>query len=246
MMRPVPKIGSGLLLLALFLAGAGQPGFAARNPSAASPSMQEEARRLLAIEEQYFQDRLQSNWQAIYNRQHTKFKKRVPFPYFVNTNGLTAYDSPGLLARPQWGGVAATKPTAGVVEINRDPLGLAAPPKYLIIPSPWVRIDRHRYAKLWISKDGKFAKVDVKLDVTERLPPHLFKIDMVFPHTRDHTDYWEKIDGQWQVALMVHKTSVSGGKFPMLFVPNALDRYNLMEWIPFDPKTLKPGDPTDE
>ncbi len=203
-----------------------------------SPNVND-ARDLFKIEKQYFEERTQSRWDEIYKRQHPELKKRVTQELFINRDGMAGYDTVDLLQSRKAGGLSILPPPSDVVTTPRDALGFPTSRKYRIIANPWVKIKKHRYDRVLISPDGRYARVDVKLDVDERLPPHLFRVDLVVPHTREHFDYWEKVDGNWVVALMVHRLSLSGGKIPVTFLPKKMDELDKIEWIEFDPKKLE-------
>ncbi len=198
-----------------------------------------DARELFQIEKQYMQDRLHSRWDEIYKRQHPDLKKRITRELFINRDGMAGYDTPDLLKSRKAGGLSILPPPSDVVTTPRDPLGFPTSRKYRIIANPWVQIKKHRYDRVWLSPDGRYARVDVKLDVTERLPPHLFRMDIVLPHTREHFDYWEKVDGKWVVALMVHRLSFSGAVIPVMFSPKKMDELDKIKWVEFDPAKLE-------
>ncbi|QPJ62014.1 MAG: hypothetical protein G3M70_09065 [Candidatus Nitronauta litoralis] len=198
-----------------------------------------DAWELFKIEKKYMEARVHSRWDEIYSHQHPDLKKRVTRELFINRDGLAGFDTVDLLKSRKAGGLAVLPPPRDVVATPRDPLGFPTSRKYRIIPNPWVKIDQHRYDRIWLSPDGRYARVDVKLDVQERLPPHLFRMDIVLPHTRDHFDYWEKVDGKWVVALMVHRISFSGSVIPVLFSPKKMDELDKIEWIGFDPAKLE-------
>ncbi len=199
----------------------------------------DDARELLKIERQYFEDRTASRWDEIYQVQHPRLKKRITRELFINRAGLVGFDTVDLLKSRRSGGLSIMPPPNDVVTTPRDALGFPTTRSYRIIANPWVNIDEHHFNRVWISPEGRYARVDVKLDVTERLPSHLFRVDMVLPHTRDHFDYWEKVDGEWVVALMVHRVSISGSKIPVIFIPQQIEALDKIKWIGFDPEKLK-------
>ena len=227
-----------LALLCMLYAGfvAGSPEVIA-SPQPAPPTV-EDAREVLKIEEQYFKDRTESKWEAVYERQHPKLKEIVTLEFFINRYGLVGHDTPDLLEQRARGPLYVMPPPSDVVTIPRDGLGFPTTRHYRIIANPWVRINNHHYDSIGISPDGRWARVDMKLDVTEKLPPHLFKVDMVIPHTRQRYEYWEKVDGKWVVALSVHRLSISGSKIPVIFIPENIEELDAIEWIEFDPKQL--------
>lgn len=197
-----------------------------------------DARAVLNVQEQYFKDRTSSKWEAIYERQHPKLKEIVTLEFFINRYGLAGYDTPDMVKQRASGPLSIMPPPPDIITIPRDGLGFPTTRRYRIIPNPWVRIDRHRYESVGISPDGRWARVNMKLDVTEKLPPNLFKVDMVIPHTRQRYEYWEKVDGRWVVALMVHRLSISGSKIPVTFIPQNIEELDAIDWVEFDPKQL--------
>ncbi len=228
---------SGLLLWALFIwALAAVPNVLASDPMP-KPTARD-ARELLQVQEQYFKDRMESKWEAIYERQHPKTKEIVTLEFFINRYGLVGYDTPDLVKQRAKGPLYVMPPPSDVVTIPRDGLGFPTTRRYRIIANPWVTIKDHRYEKVGISPDGRWARVDMQLDVIEKLPPHLFKVDMVIPHTRQMYEYWEKVDGKWSVALLVHRLSISGSKIPVIFIPQNIKELDAIDWIEFDPDKL--------
>ena len=207
----------------------------------------EKAHDLLSVEQAYFQERMESRWEAIYARQHPRFQEKISYALFVNRNGLVAYDTPEVHPKPgpvRGPLVPPPLPPDDRILPSYDALGLPTTRRYRFYANPWVRIEKVRYDKVAVSADGRFGRVELKLRVVETLPPNLFRVRMEIPQVRSHTDYWEFVEGRWRVALMVHRPAVSGTRLTTVYVPNALEEFNQVEWIEFDPSALSPRFPT--
>jgi len=218
----------------------------AGEPQDAAARLEATARRLLEVERHYFDERRASQWEAIYARQHPRLQERITLPFFVNRNGRAAYDTPDVQPKPQAPTgplIVPAPPPSDRILPARDILGHPTERKYRFYANPWVHIERWRFETVSVSPDGRYGKVDVQLDVTETLPPQLFKMDVKIPEERVYTDYWENIEGEWRVALMVHQPSISGSRWTEVFIPNELEQLNQIEWVAFDPGSLNPSDP---
>jgi len=104
--------------------------------------------------------------------------------------------------------------------------------------NPFIIVKNYELETISISKDGKYAKVEIKLKGTERLNPALVREDISFDMNRTHIDYWEKVDGKWAITVLADTSSISGAVTTMYFIPNNNDAWEKKEYVHFDSESL--------
>ena len=197
-----------------------------------------EAQELEKLEKEYFDKRLKNDLRGAYQYQHPKYKKEISveeFLYFEGRlvsgyrNGLMGHISGGML------------PPLNHIKKNynkKDALGFPRQHYYKWFYNPFIIVKNYELETISIRKDGKYAKVEIKLKGTERLNPALVREDISFDMNRTHIDYWEKVDGKWAITVLADTSSISGAVTTMYFIPNNNDAWEKKEYVHFDSESL--------
>ncbi|MFQ5451488.1 MAG: hypothetical protein ACE5E9_12740 [Nitrospinaceae bacterium] len=194
-----------------------------------------EAAKLAAREADYFQKRQQSDWQALYNYQHPRFRKNVSFEEFKYFEGRVAFNYRNSGTNHLSGGLT---PSLAYIKTNpekRDALGNPQPRHFKWFKNPFIRVRDFAIKKISISKDRKYAMVAVELRGREKLNPALVRGNMEFDFKKPHVDYWEKVNGRWKIALLANPASISGGSRVMYYIPNDNSAWEKMQFIEVPP-----------
>ena len=215
-------------------------GFSTANASWADVAdvVLKEAHELKKLENEYFNKRLNNNLRGVYQFQHPKYKKEISveeFLYFEGRlasgyrNGVLGHISGGML------------PPLEYIKKNfkkKDALGFPRKHYYKWFYNPYIKIKKYELKKISISKDSKYAMVRILLKGRERINPALVRTDISFDMTRPHVDYWEKVDGQWVITVLVKNDSISGARTAYRFIPNNNDAWQKMDYIEIDSENL--------
>lgn len=203
-----------------------------------------EAKILAKREEGYFKKRLNNDLKGAYQYQHPAYKEKISleeFQYFEGRlisgyrEGMQAHIS-GVMIPP----LDYIKKNPG----KRDALGFPRPSRYKWFVNPFITVKGYSLERISISKDGKYAMTEIMLKGRERLNPALVRGDIAFDMKRTHIDYWEKVDGQWVITVLVDNSSISGSRKTLYFIPNNNDAWKKMEYVQIDsPSLLAEPDP---
>ena len=120
---------------------------------------------------------------------------------------------------------------------KKDMLGFPRKARYKWFPNPFKEVKGYNLEKISISKDGKFAIVNIILTGRERINPALVREDISFDFKRPYVDYWEKVDGKWVITVLANSSSVSGGE-TAYFIPNNNDAWEKKDYIHIDTESL--------
>jgi len=197
-----------------------------------------EAKELEKIEKEYFNKRLQNDLKGTYKFQHPDFKKAISieeFMYFEGDvvsgyrNELMGHISGGMIPPLNWIKKNFTK---------KDVLGFPRKSRYKWFVNPFRKVKDYNLEKISISKDGKFAIVNIMLIGRERINPALVREDISFDFKRPYADYWEKVDGKWVITVLTHSSSISGGVKTLYSIPNNNDAWEKKDYIHIDTESL--------
>lgn len=217
------------------------------NPMAGVPQesppadLVEEARKLYGIEEDYFQKRIKSEWQSIYNYQHPDYRKTISLEEFKFFDGKVLHNYIKSHTLSISGKESNTRDFIRRNQEKKDVLGFPAPRKYQMFNDPLYTLRKYDVYKVSISKDGKYAKTHYKADVDTQYPPELWRGYMRYKFVLDCEDFWEKVDGNWFITVLKNKVSASGGPtFAPYFIPNNSDAWEKTEFVDIDVDVLLP------
>jgi hypothetical protein len=191
-------------------------------------SISNEAKKLAAIEKDYFHKRLNNNWTGIYQYQNPRFKTKVSAEEFEYFEGrvVAGYRTNGHIS----GGLLPSREYIKANPRRNDALGFPRTMQYKWYFSSHIKIMDYILETIDISKDGKYARASITLTGREILPKHLFRHEYKMDFERPWVDYWEKVNGQWKVALLKRKSNISGTKVHY-FVPNRIEDWDKKEFI---------------
>lgn len=203
-----------------------------------SDEVLKEAKTLAKLEDDYFKKRLNNDLKGAYQYQHPAYKEKImleEFQYFEGRlisdyrKGMQAHIS-GIMVPP----LEHIKKNTG----KRDVLGFPRPSRYKWFQNPFIKVKGYTLERISISEDGKYAMMEIMLTGRERLNPVLVRGDISFDMKRPHIDYWEKVNGQWAITVLIDNSSISGSKKTMYFIPNNNDAWQKMEYVQIDSASL--------
>ncbi len=196
-----------------------------------------EAKELKRIEKEYFSKRLKNDLKGTYQFQHPDFKKAISIEEFMYFEGdlVSGYrnQSMGHIS----GGMIPPLNWIKKNFIRKDVLGFPRKYRYKWFANPFREIKDYNLEKISISKDGKFAIVNIILTGRERINPALVREDVSFDFKRPYVDYWEKVNGKWVITVLTNSSSVSGGETAH-FIPNNNDAWEKKDYIHIDTESL--------
>lgn len=198
----------------------------------------EEAKKLYALEETYFQKRMANEWQAIYDLQHPAYRQKISLEEFLFFDGRAMIDYREIAEQHVSG--AYLLPSKESIKQNpgkKDMLGFPAPRKYQFVANPLVTIERQSINKISIGKNKKYAKVAYTLFGEEMLNPGLVRGIFKFHVEIPVTDYWEKAEGRWVITVLKKPVSISGVT-QHNFLPNNSDGWDAVEFVDIDAAAL--------
>ena len=203
-----------------------------------SDEVLEEAKTLAKLEDDYFKKRLDNDLKGAYQYQHPAYKEKISVEEFLYFEGrlisnyrkeMQAHISGGMIPPLEY-----IKKNTG----KKDALGFARPSRYKWFENPFIKIKRYSLEQISISEDGKYAMTEIMLTGRERLNPALIRGNIVFDIKRTHIDYWEKVNGQWVITVLIDNSSISGSKKTLYFIPNNNDAWKKMEYVKVDSASL--------
>ena len=80
--------------------------------------------------------------------------------------------------------------------------------------------------------------VKIILSGRERINPALVRGDISFDFSRQHVDYWEKVEGKWVITILADSSSISGGAKTFYFIPYNNGAWEKKDYIQFDSESL--------
>ncbi len=205
------------------------------------PDHLQEAKKLAGLEVDYFQKKIRNDWKALYGYQHPDFRERVSVEEFQFFDGRVLYNYRDAADHHVSGGLT---PSLEFIKSNpekKDVLGFPVPRKYRWFSNPFITIQGYDLKRVSISENGNYAMVEVELRGIEKLNPAVVRADIQFDVKKPYVDYWEKVDGQWKIALMVNAASISGGSKVRYFIPNSNAAWEKMKFIAYVPRPKAKG-----
>ena len=201
----------------------------------------EEARVLAEKEANFVNARIKNDWEKIYDVQHPNFRKKISMDEIRFFEGWAPYDYREQ-AKINAHISGFFKPTWAYIKKNPnkvDPLGFPVPRKYRWSQNPFITIKGHSLENISISKDGKYAKVKVMLEGTDRVNPAATRgLMLAYDSKHSLTDYWEKVDGSWFITLLSKPVFISGVSLLNYFTPNDKSDWGKASFVEIDPKNL--------
>jgi len=203
------------------------------------PDYLQEAKKLAGLEWDYFQGKIHHDWKALYGYQHPDFRERVSLEEFRFFDGRVLYNYRDETAHHVSGGLT---PSLAFIKTNPDKmdvLGFSHPRKYRWYANPFITIHDCGLKRISISENGNFAMVEVEMKGIEKLNPAVVRADIQYDVKKSHTDYWEKVDGEWKITLLTDAASISGGAKVSYFIPNSNAAWEKMKFIAY---VLRPSE----
>ena len=232
-MRSISKITSYLLSTLFLLVVASEKSW-----GEVSDEVLKEAKSLAKLEDDYFKKRLNNDLKGAYQYQHPVYKEKIILEEFQYFEGRLISDyRKGMQAHIS--GVMV--PSLEHIKKNpgkRDVLGFPRASRYKWFENPYIKVKGYTLERISISEDGKYAMTEITLKGRERLNPVLIRGDIAFDMKRTHIDYWEKVNGQWAITVLIDNSSISGSKKNLYFIPNNNDAWQKMEYVQIDSASL--------
>ncbi len=191
-----------------------------------------EAKKLAALQKDYFAKRKASQWKSLYAYQHPQFQKKVSLEEYKFFEGRVPHDYRDGANQHVSG---AMTPSLAHIKKNpekKDPLGFPIPRTYRWFTNPFIKVNDYVLEKVSISQDGRYAMVAGKLKARERLNPALVRDNVAFDVEEPHIDYWEKVKGRWRIALLTNAASISGSRVKY-FIPDQAPQWEKKKFIHF-------------
>ena len=197
----------------------------------------EEAKTLAKAEKEYFQHRLDNDWEALYAFQHPIYKERISLEELIYFEGRLSYNyrkagevhMSGLMT-PSLSFIKTRPP-------KRDALGFPIPRQYKWYTNVFLTVKDYIQDTISISRDRTHAVVNVFLKGKEKLNPAIFRDQFEFDFKKLQKDFWEKVDGKWVITVLANSVDVSGTRVPYL-IPNNNDAWQKMEFVDINPALI--------
>jgi hypothetical protein len=232
-MRGISKVTS-YLLSALFLLVV----VSEKSWGKVSDEILKEAKILAKLEDDYFKKRLDNDLKGAYLYQHPAYKKEISLEEFLYFEGrLLSNYRKGMKAHISGGMI----PSLEHIKKNtgkRDILGFPRRSRYKWFENPFIKVKGYSLEQISISEDGKYAMMEIMITGREQLNPVLVRGNMEFDMKRTHIDYWEKVNGQWLITVLIDNSSISGSNKTFYFIPNNNDAWKKMEYFQVDAANL--------
>jgi hypothetical protein len=232
-MRDISKITSYLLGVLFFLVVVSEKSW-----GGVPDEVLKEAKTLAKIEDDYFKKRLNNDLKGAYQFQHPAYKKKISLEEFLYFEGrlLSSYRK---VLKVHISGLMI--PSLEHIKKNtgkRDVLGFPRSSRYKWFENPFIKVKGYSLEQISISEDGKYAMTEIMLTGIEQLNPALVRGNIAFEMKRTHIDYWEKVNGQWVITVLIDNSSISGAKKTLYFIPNNNDAWKKMEYVQVDSVSL--------
>ena len=206
-----------------------------------TPQLLEEAQILAEKEARFFNARKTSDWSKIHGFQHPRFRNKISVEEVQYFEGWTTADyREKAKNNPHISG--AVVPALEYIKKHPnkyDPLGFPVSRKYIWSGDPFFKVNDYFLKKISISKDGKYAKVEIMVTGRQRLNPVIVRGHFEFDAQYILTDYWEKVDGNWVITLLAAPISLSGSGVLKYYLPNNKSSWKKMDFIDVKPEKLK-------
>lgn len=189
------------------------------------------SKKLYTMEEDYWKKREKSEWQAIYDYQHPKFKKKVSIEEFKYFDGRVAHNYREEQSKHISGMMVPTLEQIKGNQNKKDILGFPIHPTYKILSNGLMTIQSHKVDKIYISKDKKYARAVLKVDVKGQLNPGIVRGNVPYQTTLEIEDFWEYQDGEWVIPLLENPVNMSGIPTSFYYKPENLKEWEQMEFI---------------
>jgi hypothetical protein len=203
-----------------------------------SDEILQEAKLLEKLEGDYFKKRLKDDLKGVYQYQHPAYKEKISLEEFLYFEGRLESSYREKAQVHISGGML---PSIDYIKKNpskRDVLGFPRPSHYKWFQNPFIKVKGYSLQQISISEDGKYAMTKIILKGREKINPALIREDFSFDMKRDHIDYWEKVEGQWMITVLVDSSSISGSRKTLYFIPNNNDAWQKMDYIEIDSESL--------
>jgi len=201
-----------------------------------------EAIILLDEEKKLLNARIKEEWEIIYSLQHPDFRKKVSVEEVKYFEGWVTNDYREK-AKQNAHISGAFVPSLDFIKKNpnkKDPLGFPVLRRYKWSEDPFLKIKSYSVEKIFISTDGKYAKVETMLKGRQRLNPALTRGgDYEFAAQYPLTDYWEKVRGDWVITLLSIPINTSGRGIIKYYVPNSKSSWGKAEFLEINLEDLK-------
>jgi hypothetical protein len=196
----------------------------------------QEVARLAALEKEYFQKKIDNDLPGVYGYQHPEFKKHISVEEFQFFNGRVVYNYRDGAENHLSGGLTPSLAYIKSNPVKKDVLGFPQPTKLRWFANPFITIQNYVLKRVSISEDGNHAMVTVELKGWEKINPAIARDNIEFKIKEPYIDYWEKVDGQWKIALLADASSISGGSKVRYFIPNSNANWEKMKFIAYVPR----------
>jgi hypothetical protein len=232
-MRGISKITSYLLSTLFLLVVISEKSW-----GEVSDEVLKEAKTLAKLEDDYFKKRLDNDLKGAYEYQHPTYKEEISLEEFLYFEGrLLSNYRKGMKAHIS-GGMLPSLEHIRKNTSKRDVLGFPRPNRYKWFENPFVKVKGYSLEEISISEDGKYAMMKIMLTGREQINPVLIRGNVAFDMRRTHIDYWEKVNGQWVITVLIESSSISGSKKTLYFIPNNNDAWKKMEYVKVDSANL--------
>jgi hypothetical protein len=209
--------------------------------SGITPQLIEEAKILLDREKKLLNARINVDWETQYSLQHPNFRKKVSVEELEYFEGFVASDYRE--KSKQNAHISGSfVPNLNYIKQNqykKDPLGFPVKRRYKWSDDSYLKIKSYSLRNIYISTDGKYAKVDMMLKGRQRLNPVLVRTNIEFDAQYPSVDYWEKINGNWVVTLLSTPVNTSGTGILNFLVPNNKSSWGKAEFVELNPADLE-------
>ena len=197
------------------------------------PQLMKEAQILVKKEAQFFNSRQTNDWVKIHGLQHPDYRKKISVEEVQYFEGWTTHDYREI-AKQKSHISGATVPTLEYIKKHPnkfDPLGFPVARRYIWSGDPFLKIKTYFLEKISISKDGKYAKVNIVAAGKQRINPVVARGNFEFDAKYPLTDYWEKVDGTWVVTLLSAPVALSGSGAMKFYLPNNNSAWQKMDFV---------------
>lgn len=199
----------------------------------------QEVARLANLESDYFQKKIRSDLKGVYGYQHPEFKKHISIEEFQYFNGRVVFNYREGAEHHISGGLMPSLAYIKTNPVKKDMLGFPQQSKLRWFTNPFITIQDYVLKRISISEEGSHAMVTVELKGREKLNPAMARGNFEFDIKEPYVDYWEKVDGQWTIALLADASSISGGSKVRYFIPNSNASWEKMKFIAYVPRSAE-------
>jgi len=196
-----------------------------------------EVTRLAALEKAYFQKKVENDLKGVYSYQHPEFKKHISMEEFQFFDGRVVYNYRDGAEHHLSGGLTPSLAFIKMNPVKKDALGFPQQRKVRWFANPFITIQNYALKRISISEEGNHAMVMVELTGREKINPAIARGNFEFDIKEPYIDYWEKVDGQWKIALLADASSISGGSRVRYFIPNSNADWEKMKFIAYVPRS---------